>query len=67
VGVGLGLLLAFAAGRALAGIAYGVTVTDPIVVTITVVGFLVVTVLAGYIPARRASRVDPLTALRSDE
>jgi putative ABC transport system permease protein len=61
-----GLLVALALSRALAGLLYGVTATDPL--TFAVVGLLliVVVLLASYIPALRAARVDPLSALRTE-
>jgi ABC-type lipoprotein release transport system permease subunit len=39
---------------------------DPVVIGLTCVAVLVVTVLASYVPARRALRVDPMSALRAD-
>jgi predicted permease len=64
VGLAVGLLLAFAATRAIAGFLYGIGATDP--VTYAVVSLLLgfVSLVASYIPARRATKVDPLVALR---
>ncbi|MGH7664323.1 MAG: ABC transporter permease [Gemmatimonadaceae bacterium] len=65
-GVLVGLIGAVALTRLLGGLLFGVTPTDPI--TFVVLGIIVVGVaaLASYIPARRAGRVDPVTALRAE-
>lgn len=65
-GAAVGALGALAAGRGLSGLLYDVEATDP--PTLAVVGALFVSVaaLASYIPARRASRVDPAHTLREE-
>ena len=67
---GLGLVLGLAGAWALTGtlktMLYEVSPLDPGVLGLTVAGVLVVTALASYVPARRALRVDPMTALRAD-
>jgi ABC-type antimicrobial peptide transport system permease subunit len=45
---------------------FGVSPTDPLTYAVVSVGLAAVAVVAGYLPARRASRVDPVVALRSD-
>jgi putative ABC transport system permease protein len=66
VGLSIGVAASLALTRILAGFAYGVAVTDPVVLSAAITGLLVVTLVAAYVPARRASRVDPLLALRSE-
>jgi predicted permease len=66
IGVIIGISAALGATRLIASLLYGVTPNDPI--TIALAGLLLLTVaaLAGYLPARRASRVEPMVALRHD-
>jgi predicted permease len=63
-GVALGLAGAVATSRLVANLLYGVAPADPIAAAGAVTVMLLVSAAAGYVPARRASRVDPLTALR---
>ena len=64
VGAGLGALLAAGAARFLSGALYGVGAADPIAWGSAFAALFVAVLLANYIPARRAMRVDPVTALR---
>lgn len=64
IGVVLGLIGAFVLRRAMAAVLYGVSATDPLIFIATVVILCSVALLACLIPARRAVRVDPITALR---
>jgi putative ABC transport system permease protein len=63
-GLGLGLLTSFALTKLLAGLLFGVTPHDPLTFIVMAALLLIVAMLACYIPARRATRVDPLVALR---
>ena len=65
-GVVVGLAGAFGGGRLIAALLYEVTTADPIAIAITIVFLVGVTLLAGLIPAWRASRVDPMVALREE-
>jgi predicted permease len=64
LGVGVGVVAAFAATRALGSLIFGVSARDPMSFVGAVVILVVVTGLASYVPARRATRVSPLETLR---
>jgi len=66
IGVVVGLAGALASGRLIAALLYGVTPADPASIAIATAFLAAVTLLAGLIPARRASRVDPMVALREE-
>ncbi|HKG91127.1 MAG TPA: ABC transporter permease [Gemmatimonadaceae bacterium] len=66
LGVAIGLALATALGRAAQGFLYGVSATDALTFSATALLLLVVGAVAALLPARRATRVDPAQALRSE-
>ena len=66
MGSGVGLVAALAATRAIRSHLYGLTPHDPYVLTGAAAILVAVTMVAACIPARRASRVDPLRALRNE-
>ena len=61
-----GVAAAVAAGRLVTGLLFGIRPYDPATLTAVVVALCSVALLACYLPARRATRVDPLTALRAE-
>jgi ABC-type antimicrobial peptide transport system permease subunit len=62
----VGLAVALAAGRFLEKILYGVQPTDPLTLAIVLMMMLAIAALACWIPARRAIRINPVTALRQE-
>ena len=66
LGLAIGLVIAVATTRVLRSQLFGVTPTDPLSFMIVSVLLLTVAIMASYFPARRATRVDPIVALRSE-
>jgi ABC-type antimicrobial peptide transport system permease subunit len=66
VGIGIGLLPAIALTYAMAGSIVGVRVADPPTLAGVTMIFVFVAIAAAYLPARRATKVDPITALRAE-
>jgi len=66
VGISLGLVAALATTRLVSSLLFGLTPGDPLTITLATMLMIGVAALAGYLPAHRASRVDPLVALRHE-
>jgi putative ABC transport system permease protein len=66
VGIALGVATSVAVGPVLAAYLYGVGTADPLTITATVIVISAVALLASYMPARRATKVDPMVALRHE-
>jgi ABC-type antimicrobial peptide transport system permease subunit len=65
-GLALGMLLALAATRFVAGFLYGLPPNDPVTLIAAALMLSGVALAAGYMPARRASRLEPMSALRDE-
>jgi predicted permease len=66
IGMALGLGASWLLGRALQGLLFGVTPSDPMTFAAALILLIAVAAMAGYLPARRASRLDPIEALRAE-
>jgi ABC-type antimicrobial peptide transport system permease subunit len=64
IGIAIGLPLAIACTRALASLLYGLAPYDPLTISLSTFGIVLVSVAAGFVPASRAASIDPLVALR---
>ena len=64
-GLALGILVALVSGRMIEELLFGVTSREPFILAAVTIGVAVATLLASYIPGRRAVRVDPVVALRA--
>jgi ABC-type antimicrobial peptide transport system permease subunit len=65
IGVAIGAMGSFAMARVIGSLLYGVTAADPLTFVAMMVVLAAIALLAGYVPARRASRIDPMSVLRS--
>ena len=66
IGLGIGLVGAVGVARAMGGLLYGLSPGDPVTFVVVPVALAVVVLLATWLPARRAVRLDPVAALRSE-
>jgi ABC-type antimicrobial peptide transport system permease subunit len=64
LGVAIGIPAALAATRFVRSMLYGLKTTDPLTTAVSALVMMFVALLAGYLPARRATKVDPMVALR---
>jgi predicted permease len=66
IGVAIGLPVALAVTRLIKGLLFGLGANDPLTIALSVLAMLAIAALAGYLPARRAASVDPITVLRRE-
>ena len=65
IGVAIGILASIASAKWIESLLFGTTPTDPIIFTSVILLLCATALVAGYVPARRASRIDPMIALRA--
>jgi putative ABC transport system permease protein len=66
IGIAIGLPVALAATRVIKGLLFGLSANDPLTIALAVSLMSAVAALAGYLPARRATKVDPMMVLRQE-
>jgi predicted permease len=66
LGAGIGLIGSLLLARLIASQLFGITATDPLTFAVVIVLLLLVAVIAAYLPARRATKVDPIVTLRAE-
>jgi putative ABC transport system permease protein len=66
IGLGIGLAAALLLSRVIVRMLFGIGPRDPLSFTVVALVLLLVSAIASYLPARRAARLDPVAALRSD-
>jgi ABC-type antimicrobial peptide transport system permease subunit len=66
IGIGLGVAAALAATRLLSALLFGIDPTDPPTFALAAAALIVVGGCAAYVPARRAARIDPIIALKTE-
>ena len=66
IGIALGAAVSFALARVISSLLFATSATDPLTFAMMVGLLAIVAVVAGYLPARRASRIDPMRALRAE-
>ena len=66
VGVMIGLALALASSRLVESLLFGIKPNDPLAIGLSMAALIAVALFAGYLPARRATRIDPMAALRHE-
>jgi macrolide transport system ATP-binding/permease protein len=65
-GLAIGMAAALGTSKFVASFLYGMRANDPLALTVAVMTLLCAAVLAGYLPARKAARIDPMNALRHE-
>ncbi len=66
IGLAVGIAISWVLVRSVSGLLYGIPGADPLAFALSAITLMAIAALAGYLPARSASKIDPMTCLRAE-